>query len=76
MDIPEEFKDFNIGKDPDLEDKIGQPNENTLVYSGSRLPILAPGKAIRVRKEVSQPLNNRNITFLKGALFCTKPHTS
>ena len=53
MDIPEEFKDFNIGKDPDLEDKIGQPNENPLVYPGSKLPILAPGKAVRVRKEVS-----------------------
>lgn len=53
MDVPEEFKDFNIGKDPDLEDKIGQPNEHPIVYPGYELPILAPGKAVRVRKDVS-----------------------
>ena len=53
MDVPEEFKDFNIGKDPDLEDKIGQPNEYPIVYPGYDLPIIAPGKAVRVRKDVS-----------------------
>lgn len=55
MDVPEEFKDFNIGKDPDLEDKIGQPNEHPIVYPGYKLHILPPGKAVRVRKDVSQP---------------------
>ena len=53
MEMREEFKDFNIGKDPDLEDKIGQLNEYPLVYPGHKLPILKPGKAVRVRKDVS-----------------------
>uniref|UniRef100_A0A7S3J9I8 Uncharacterized protein n=1 Tax=Euplotes harpa TaxID=151035 RepID=A0A7S3J9I8_9SPIT len=58
MDIPEDFKDFNIGKDPDQEDKIGQTNENTLIYPGYKLPIVAPGKATRVRKEIYLMKNN------------------
>ena len=53
MDVPEEFKDFNIGKDPDLEDKIGQTNEYPIIYPGYEIPILAPGRAVRVRKDVS-----------------------
>lgn len=53
MEMREEFKDFNIGKDPDLEDKIGQLNEYSLVFPGHKLPILKPGKAVRVRKDVS-----------------------
>ena len=53
MDIPEEYKDFNIGKDPDMEDKIGMHNEYPIIYPDHKLPILAPGKAVRVRKDVS-----------------------
>ena len=53
MEVPEEFKDFNIGKDPDLEDGIGQANQYPIIYTGYQTCIIAPGKAIRVRKDVS-----------------------
>ena len=56
MELPEQYRDFNIGKDPDLEDKIGYSNEHVIVYPGSELPILAPGKAVRVRKDVSDQI--------------------
>ena len=64
MEMREEFKDFNIGKDPDLEDKIGQLNEYPLVYPGHKLPILKPGKAVRVRKDVSLLLFHINVANL------------
>ena len=66
MEIPEEYIDFNIGKDIDLEDKIGHANEHVIVYPGSQLPILAPGKAVRVRKDVSE----LGICLLLGGVSC------
>lgn len=56
MDIPEEFRDFNIGKDPDWEDGVGETNAYPLVYPGHKLPIIAPGKAVRVNKDVSKSI--------------------
>ena len=71
MDIPEEFKDFNIGKDPDLEDGIGQTNQYPLIYPGCKLPILAPGRAVRVRKDVSATFytSTFQLTLVKAVII-------
>ena len=59
-EIPEEYKDFNIGKDPDQEDGIGLANEYPIVPLNPAYDqiILAPGKARRVRKDVSSRIFN------------------
>ncbi len=55
MEIPEEYKDFNIGKDPDQEDGIGLRNDYPIVPINPiyKQTILVPGRATRVRKDVS-----------------------
>ncbi|CAI2383391.1 unnamed protein product [Moneuplotes crassus] len=60
MEIPEEYKDFNIGKDPDQEDGIGETNQYPIVPINPLYlqTILAPGKAVRVRKDIDLMKSN------------------